>query len=405
MDVPYVDLAASYRSLKAEVDAAVAEVLASGDYVLGGNVAAFEEEFAGWLGADGAEVVGVNSGTDAIYLTLKALGVGPGDEVITVSHTAVNTALAISKAGAIPVFVDIESRTFCMEPSLLEGAVSERTRAVVPVHLYGHPVDMDPVMEFAARHGLPVVEDCAQAHGAAYKGRPAGTIGAAGCFSFYPTKNLGACGDGGAVVTTDAGLAAKLRSLANCGEEGGRVQGSPDGDNRWLGTRTNIYKGDVSRLDELQAAILRVKLKKLGAWTERRREVAAFYCEALAAPALKLPVEEEWAGHVYHLFVVRTPERDALQRHLAAEGVEARVHYPLPVHLQPAYAEAAGEPSTETGRAAGAPLPETTRAAGAPLPETERAVAEILSLPVFPELTEAQLQQVAQGVLRFSGES
>ncbi|MEK7817213.1 MAG: DegT/DnrJ/EryC1/StrS family aminotransferase, partial [Actinomycetota bacterium] len=315
MDVPYVDLAAGYRELQPEVDEVVAGVLESGEYVLGDNVSAFEREFCRWLGADAGEVVAVNSGTDAIYLTLKALGVGPGDEVVTVSHTAVNTALAISKTGARPVFVDIEPGTYCMDPSLLKGAAGDRTRAVVPVHLYWHPVDLEPVMEFAASCGIPVVEDCAQAHGATYKGQVVGTIGAAGCFSFYPTKNLGACGDGGAVVTGDPELAAKLRSLANCGQ----------GNERY----TNVYKGDVSRLDELQAAILRVKLKKLAGWNDRRREVAGFYREALAATGLKLPGEEAWAKHVYHLYVVRAPDRDSLKEHLAAGGVEAMVHYPV----------------------------------------------------------------------------
>lgn len=363
MDVPYVDLAAVYRSLKAEIDAAVAGVLAGGGYVPGENVAAFEAEFAAWAGAP--EAAAVNSGTDAIYLTLKALGIGPGDEVITVSHTAVNTALAISKTGARPVFADIDPETFCMDPAALAGAVSGSTRAVIPVHLYGHPADMDPIMKLAEEHGLAVIEDCAQAHGAACRGRTVGTIGAAGCFSFYPTKNLGACGDGGAVVTGDSELAAKIRSLANCGQ----------GSERY----TNIYQGDVSRLDELQAAILRVKLKKLDEWNERRRAVAGFYNEALAATGLKLPVEEEWARHVYHLYVIRSGVRDALKEHLARQGVEALIHYPVPVHRQPAYG---GTP-------------------GQALPETDRAVAEILSLPVFPEITEAQLEQVAAAITGF----
>ena len=222
MEVPYVDLGASYRGLKDEIDGAVARVLASGAYVLGENVAAFEQEFARWVGT--SQSVAVGSGTDALYLTLKALGIGDGDEVITVSHTAVNTALAISKAGATPVFTDIDSRTFCLDPNGLEAARSEHTRAVIPVHLYGHPVEMGPVLAFAERHGLSVIEDCAQAHGAAYEGKRVGTMGVAGCFSFYPTKNLGACGDGGAIVTSDGQLAAEGLALANCGrgEEGDR---------------------------------------------------------------------------------------------------------------------------------------------------------------------------------------
>lgn len=364
MEVPYVDLAAGYRGLKQEIDEAVARVLAGGVYVLGENTAAFEQELAAWLGT--SEAVGVGSGTDAIYLTLKALGIGPGDEVITVSHTAVNTALAVSKAGAKPVLVDIEPDSFCMDPAGLEGARSERTRAVLPVHLYGHPADMDPIMAFADAHGLPVIEDCAQAHGARYKGRMTGTIGRAGCFSFYPTKNLGACGDGGAVATGDPELAARIRSLGNCGQGTERYH--------------NIYRGDVSRLDELQAAILRVKLGALDGWTESRRAAAGYYNRALAgASGLVLPAEREGARHVYHLYVIRSTERDALQAHLAQAGVRTLIHYPVPVHLQPAYE---GQFS-------------------APLPETERAAGEILSLPIFPEINGEQLEHVARSIASF----
>ena len=388
MDVPYVDLAAEYRGLRDDIDEAVAGVLASGHYVLGENVAAFEEEFARWVGT--AECAAVGSGTDAIYLTLKALGIGDGAEVITVSHTAVNSALAISKTGAVPVLVDIDPGNFCLNPELLEAALTERTRALMPVHLYGHPADMDPVLEFASAHGLTVIEDCAQSHGAEYKGRRAGTMGAAGCFSFYPTKNLGACGDGGAVTTSDAALAAKIRSLANCGQ----------GDERYH----NIYRGEVSRLDELQAAILRVKLKRLDEWTERRRAVAAFYREHLGGitagraatenvatggaaagasggGALMLPAEKEWARHVYHLYVIRSKKRDALRSFLADRSIQSLIHYPVPVHLQPAYADEQH----------------------APLPETEKVVGEILSLPCFPEITDEQLETVAAAVKAFFG--
>ncbi len=364
MDVPYVDLAAGYRSQKPELDAAVSRVLESGAYVLGEEMHAFEREFADWLGA--ADAVAVGSGTDAIYLTLKALDVGPGDEVITVSHTAVNTAMAISKTGATPVLVDIVPETFCMDPVALEAALTARTRAVIPVHLYGHPVDMDAVTGFAEAHGLPVIEDCAQAHGARYRGRTTGTMGVAGCFSFYPTKNLGACGDGGAVATSDAGLAARIRSLGNCGQ----------GQERYL----NVVKGDVSRLDEVQAAVLRVKLKALDGWTERRRAAAGFYTANLRGPGIVLPVEREWARHVYHLYVIRSDERDRLREHLARAGVQSLIHYPTPVHRQPAYAELSS----------------------LSLPVTERAAGEILSLPIFPEISDAQLSQVAAAVASFS---
>ena len=375
MDVPFIDLAAAYLGLKAELDEAVARVMASGVYVLGENMAAFEEEFAGWVGTAAAAATG--SGTDAIYLTLKALGIGTGDEVLTVSHTAVNTAMAIVKAGATPVFVDIDPETLCLDPALLGAAVTGRTRAVMPVHLYGHPVDMDAVMEFASGRGLAVIEDCAQAHGATCRGRTVGTFGAAGCFSFYPTKNLGACGDGGAVVTDDAELAARIRSLANCGQGGERY--------------LNVRRGDVSRLDELQAAVLRVKLRHLHEYNERRREIAEFYGQALAgagwtaagedAPAAAPPAERDWARHAYHLYVIRSKERDRLREHLEAAGVRTMIHYPRPVHRQPAFAGLAG----------------------APLPVTEKAVEEILSLPLYPEIAREQLDRVARALASFTG--
>lgn len=367
MDVPYVNLAAEQDKLKHDLERAICRVLASGSYVLGENVSAFEEEFGSWLGA--RQVVTVGSGTDAIYLALKALGVGAGHEVITVSHTAVNTALAISKTGAQPVFIDIEPETYCMDPAGLEAALSPRTRAVIPVHLYGQPVDLDHVLEFAGSKDLPVIEDCAQAHGAVYKGRTVGTIGAAGCFSFYPTKNLGACGDGGAVVTGNRDLADRIRSLANCGQGGERY--------------LNIYKGDVSRLDELQAAILRVKLEKLDEYNSRRREIARIYFDELSNSGLILPRERDGSSHVYHLYVVRSERRDELKEFLAGEHIQAMVHYPIPAHMQPAYA--------------GVSTPK--------LPVTEMVVKEILSLPVFPEIQERQLKHVAGSVLRFQMEA
>lgn len=365
MRVPYVNLAAGYESLRVEIDAAVSAVLAGGEYVLGKNLAAFEREFGGWLG--GLGVAGVNSGTDAIYLSLKALDVGPGDEVITVAHTAVNTVLAISKAGATPVLIDIDPDTFCMDPELLAGAVTGRTRAIVPVHLYGHPVDMDLVMAVAGAEGIPVIEDCAQAHGARYRDRMVGTIGTAACFSFYPTKNLGAAGDGGAVASNDADFIDRVRSLANCGQGGERY--------------LNVRKGDVSRLDELQAAILRVKLKALDGWTERRRQVAASYSELLRQAQVELPRQQEWAQHAYHLYVIRTPRRDALREHLSNEGIAALVHYPIPVHRQPAYQELAG----------------------LSLPATEAVVDEILSLPIYPEISDGQVAMVADAIVALSG--
>lgn len=362
MEVPYIDLAASYRGLQHEIDAAVKSVLAGGSYVLGENLTGFEEEFARWIGP--VEAAGVGSGTDAIYLTLKALDIGPGDEVITVSHTAVNTALAVSKCGAVPVLVDIDDETLCMDPAAARAACGGRTRAILPVHLYGHPADLDPLARLASNKGLALIEDCAQAHGAEYKGRRVGTTGLAGCFSFYPTKNLGACGDAGAVVSRDPDLISKIRSMANCGQ----------GAERYV----NINQGDVSRLDELQAAILRVKLKALDRWTERRRAAAAVYGERLAGvPGLQLPVEKEWARHVYHLYVVRSRKRTALQTALAEKGIRTLVHYPVPVHKQPAYA--GGMPHLS-------------------LPVTEKVVGEILSIPCFPEISDAQLEYVADSL-------
>jgi dTDP-4-amino-4,6-dideoxygalactose transaminase len=363
MRVPYVDLAANYASLKAEIDAAVAKVLAGGSYVLGGNVSAFEEEFGAWLG--NLDVATVNSGTDALYLALKALEVGPGHEVVTVSHTAVNTALAISKTGAEPVLVDVDPETFCMDPSLLSAAISDKTRAMIPVHLYGHPVDMDAVMEIADARGIPVVEDCAQAPGAQYRGRTVGTIGRLSCFSFYPTKNLGAAGDGGAVASGDSELVAKVRSLANCGQ----------GEERYL----NVLRGDVSRLDEMQAAVLRVKLKALDGWTGRRRHLASLYGDKLATAPVTVPLEKEWARHVYHLYVIKAEDRDGLREHLALEGVESLIHYPVPVHRQPAYAGMSG----------------------LSLPHTEAVADEILSLPLYPELADEQAAFVADVVVSY----
>jgi dTDP-4-amino-4,6-dideoxygalactose transaminase len=365
MEVPYVDLAAAYRRQQRELDEAVLRVMAGGGYVLGEETAAFEQEFAGWLGAE--RVVAVDSGTAAIYLSLKALGIGSGDEVITVSHTAINTVLAVSMAGAEPVLVDIDPETFCMSPELLPGALSSRTRAVIPVHLYGHPVDMDPLLAFAAEHGLAVIEDCAQSPGARYRGRKTGTLGDCACFSFYPTKNLGACGDGGAVVTADGELAERVRSLSNCGQ----------GEERYL----NVRKGGVSRMDEVQAAVLRVRLGLLEERNSRRRRIAHAYGDALAGTGLTLPLEREWAEHVYHLYVVRSSRREELKSHLAGNGVECLVHYPVPVHRQPAYGELSG----------------------ASLPQTEAAVEQILSLPVYPEMSDEQVGRVCELIKDFGG--
>jgi len=355
---------ASYLTRKAEIDAALHRVLDKGWFILGQEVAAFEKEFAAWVGVEHG--IGVGSGTEALHLALAAAGVGAEDEVITVAHTAVATVSAIELLGAKAVLVDIEPGCFTLNPALLEAAITPRTKAVIPVHIYGQPVDLDPVLEIARKHGLKVIEDCAQCHGAKYHGRHTGTHGHLACFSFYPTKNLGALGDGGAVVTNDAVLAGKVRALREYG---------------WTERYVSHLAGWNSRLDEMQAAILRVKLPHLDADNAARQGLAAVYDAALAGLPLTLPVHRDGCSHVFHLYVVRSEQRDALQAHLKQHGIGALIHYPVPVHLQPAY----------RGRLA----------AERTLPETERAAREILSLPLYPELTEVQQAQVIELVRTF----
>jgi dTDP-3-amino-3,4,6-trideoxy-alpha-D-glucose transaminase len=362
--VAAVDLLGEYLSIREEIDAAVERVLSSGWYILGREVAAFEEEFAAYLherGGDPVTCVGVASGTDALQLALMACGIEPGDEVITVSHTAVATAAAITLAGGTPVFVDIDPVTYTMDPGAMEAAITLRTKAVIPVHLYGHPAEMETTLRVANKHGLRVIEDCAQAHGARYRGRAAGTMGDLGCFSFYPTKNLGAMGDGGAVVSRDPELAQRVRLLREYG---------------WTPAARYVSQvaGMNSRLDELQAAILRVKLRHLDEWTAARRGVADLYAGAFADDALK-PVESPGCEHVYHLYVVRVANRDAVRERLAAADVGTGIHYPVPIHLQPAYENLPGAPYS--------------------LPHTEAAANEILSLPMYPSLDRSQVETVA----------
>jgi dTDP-4-amino-4,6-dideoxygalactose transaminase len=368
MGIPFLDLQAEYRALQGELDAAVHRVLESGHFVLGPEVQALQEELARFCGTRFAW--GVASGTDALRLALAALEVGPGHEVITTPFTFVATANTISRAGARPVFVDIQPDTLNLDPAHLEAAITTRTRAIVPVHLFGHPADMAPILETAGRYGIPVIEDAAQAIGARYRGRVVGSMGVVGCFSFYPTKNLSAYGDGGLVVTDDPDLAAALDVLRNHGRR-----------------RGSLYYYDRvgfnSRLDELQAAILRVKLRHLPAWTERRREIAALYNALLAQAPVTLPVEAEGVYHVYHQYTIRAPQRDALQEALAREGIATMIYYPLPLHLQALY--------RGLGLAEGS------------LPEAERAAREVLSLPIYPQMTDQQVVQVAQAVCRFYG--
>jgi dTDP-4-amino-4,6-dideoxygalactose transaminase len=354
---------AGYRARAGEIDEAVARVLRSGYYLLGPETAAFEAEFAAYAGV--SHGVGASSGTDALHLALTACGIGPGDEVMTVSHTAVATVAAIDLCGAKPVLVDIDPRSFTLDPARLEAARTERTRAVVPVHLYGQAADLDPIMDFCRRGSLRLIEDCAQAHGALYRGRRVGSFGDAGVFSFYPTKNLGAIGDGGMAVTADPALAAEMRALRQYG---------------WKQTRyVSEVPGWNGRIDELQAAILRVKLRGLDADNDRRRALAAIYAERLAdIPGLTLPREMPYGRGVFHQYVVRCARRDALGDALRAGGIQTLVHYPCPVHLQPAYA----------GR----------NLASGPMTETENAAREVLSLPMYPELTAAEAERTAEAV-------
>ncbi|MDQ3935580.1 MAG: DegT/DnrJ/EryC1/StrS family aminotransferase [Actinomycetota bacterium] len=363
LSIPRVDLRAQRAALGAELDAAIERVLASGHFLLGPEAEAFEEEFAAHCGAP--HCVSTGSGTDAIRLALTARGIGPGDEVVTVSHTAVPTVFAVEATGARAVLVDVDPETHTMDPERAAAAVRPATRALLPVHLYGQCADLEPLVRLAGEHGLFLLEDACQAHGATYGGAGAGTVGHAGCFSFYPTKNLGALGDGGAVVTADAGLAERIRLLRNHGLTAGYVH--------------EVVTGN-SRLDELQAAVLRVKLPHLDRWNEARRDLASLYAARLRDLPVVTPAEADRGTHVFHLYVIRTPRRDDLLRHLRGAGVEAGVHYPVPAHLQPALAG---------------------RAAGVELPVTERLVGEILSLPMYPELGEDGVERVAEVVRDF----
>jgi dTDP-4-amino-4,6-dideoxygalactose transaminase len=356
--IPFVDLKAQYRSLKPEIDRAIQQVLDESQYILGPAVSAFERDFAAFCQT--TEAIGVNSGTSALHLALLAVGVRPGDEVITVPFTFVATVSAIEYAGARPVLVDVEPDYWTMDPAKLEAAITPRTKAIMPVHLYGQPADMDPILAIAEKHGIPVIEDACQSHGSEYHGRRCGSMGRLGCFSFYPGKNLGAYGEGGAVVTSDPEMAKKIRLLRAWGEE----------------TRyEHKYRGFNYRMDGVQGAVLGVKLRHLEAWTEARRRNAAEYGRRLAETSVALPRERSDVRHVYHLYVVRLQQRDAWRERLNEAGVQTGVHYPIPVHLQPAY--------RDLGYAAGA------------FPVSERAAAEVLSLPMFPELTAEQIAQVA----------
>jgi dTDP-4-amino-4,6-dideoxygalactose transaminase len=359
--IPYLDLKAQYRSIKGEIQQAVEGVLESGQYVLGDEVAAFESEFAAYMGA--ARGIAVNSGTSALHLALLAAGVGPGDEVITVPFTFVATVAAVCYTGAHPVFVDIDPQTFTMDVRQIEAAVTPRTKAILPVHLYGQPADMDPILAIARQHGLIVIEDAAQAHGAEYNGRRVGSIGDFGCFSFYPGKNLGAYGEGGLVTTNNARSAELVRELRDWGQ-----------------TRKYHHArlGYNYRMEGLQGAILRVKLRHLERWTEARRSRAAIYDRLLAGSPVTTPPAMPYARHVYHVYAIRSDERDDVQRTLQSNGIQTGIHYPIPVHVQTGY--------QNLGYVAGQ------------FPHAERAAREVLSLPLYPELSNVQVEQVAAAV-------
>lgn len=359
--IPFVDLKAQYQSIKPEVNAAIQGVLDSCQFTLGSEVVAFEQEFAAYSHAKLG--LGVNTGTSALHLALLAAGVGPGDEVITVPFTFVATVSAIGYTGATPVFVDIDPVTFTMDPSALESVITDKTKAIIPVHLYGQCADMDPILEIAKRRGLVVIEDACQAHGADYKGRRAGSMGDMGCFSFYPGKNLGAYGEAGMVTTDNPEFARTIRMLRDWGAEK---------------KYHHVLKGYNYRMEGIQGAVLRVKLRHLEAWTEARRTAAAHYDRLLAGSGAATPRALAHNRHVYHVYAIRTAARQAWQEGLLAQGVQSGIHYPTPVHLLPAFAD--------LGYAAGA------------FPHSEQAANEVLSLPMFPELTLAQCEAVAQAI-------
>ncbi len=364
--IPYLDLRAQIQPLRAELDAAVARTIDHCSFCLGPDVAQFEKDFAKFCGAE--HCVAFNSGTSALHIAMLLLGVGPGDEVVTTPFTFVATSWAISYAGAKPVFVDVDDTTFNLDPKLLEKAITPRTKAIMPVHLYGQPFDVDAVKEICRRHKLPMVEDSAQAHGAKWKGKVIGTFGEISCFSFYPGKNLGAFGEGGALVTNNAEFAKRARSL------------------REHGSTVRYYHDEVGynyRMEGFQGAVLGVKLKHLEKWTRERQRVARRYSELLADTPLQLPREAAGAESVWHLYVARHPRRDELKKYLEEHQVGCALHYPMPLHLQQCYAG--------LGYHAG------------DFPVAEKAARECLSLPIFPELTEAQIQRVVEVVKGFFG--
>jgi dTDP-4-amino-4,6-dideoxygalactose transaminase len=364
MKVPYLDLPAQIRSIRPELDQAIARTLDSCAFALGPEVVRFERDFANFVGSK--YCIGFNSGTSALHVAMRLLDIGAGDEVITTPYTFIATSWAIAYVGAKPVYVDIEEGTMNMDPKLLEKAITPRTKAIMPVHLYGHPFDVDPILEVSKRRGIPMIEDAAQAHGARYKGRPVGTFGEMSGFSFYPGKNLGACGEAGALMTDRPDYAKRAGTL------------------REHGSSTRYYHEEVGynyRMEGIQGAVLGAKLPHLAAWTAARRRTAHRYHELLGSTPLVLPKEEPWAESVYHLYVVRHPSRDRLREHLEANEIGSALHYPLPLHLQKCFAS--------LGYKAG------------DFPVAERAAKSCLSLPIFPEMSDAQVEHVASTIRGF----
>lgn len=362
MKIPFGNLKRQYEQIRQQIDKVTHEVYESGWFILGQQCQQFETNFAQYCKAKYA--VGVGSGTEALHLSLIACGVQPGDEVITVANTCVPTLSAISFAGAVPVFIDIDEKTFTINPALIEERITDKTKAILPVHLYGQCADMDSIGEIASKYKLAVVEDCAQSHGSLYKGKMAGTMGDAGAFSFYPSKNLGAFGDGGLVLTNDEKIAQKIVKLRNYGQE-----------KRYY----HSIKGFNSRLDELQAAILNAKLPYLEGWNQRRREIAKRYHEAFSSVGICCPLEAGDRFHTYHLYVLRVLERDRFQKLLEEKAIATIIHYPIPIHLQESYAEC--------------------REQSKYLPLTEQLASEIVSLPLYPELTDEEVDYIINNVL------
>jgi dTDP-4-amino-4,6-dideoxygalactose transaminase len=367
-NVPFVDLGAQNRAISTEINDAISKIIQESDFILGREVRLFEEEFAAFC--DARYAVGVDSGTSALELALRAFDIGPGDEVITAANSFIASALGISHAGAKPVLVDVDPYTYTMDVKAVERAITRRTKAVIPVHLYGHPAHMDPIRELASKRGLVVVEDACQAHGARYKGKRVGSLGHAAAFSFYPGKNLGAYGDGGMIVTNDRKIANRLEMLRNYGQKE---------------KYKHLFRGYNRRLDTLQAAILRVKLKYLEKWNAARRWNAKLYQRHLEGSEVVLPGEARGAESVWHLYVVRAEHRDQLKEFLAKKGINVGIHYPIPIHLQPAYHDLGYQPGD--------------------FPVTEEYAQRILSLPMFAELTQDQIERIAKTVREFRSAS